>query len=55
MAPKVLRKSGNAVVQKGGKGHCDEAQGLRQKSYGKDRSLNGDVHFSGNLALSFTY
>ena len=49
-APKVLRKSGNAVVQKGGKGHCDAGSGVEaiEIPTGKiDRSM-GDVHSSGN-------
>lgn len=48
--PKVLAKSGNAAVQKGGKGFCDVGQKIKalDKPAGAvDRSM-GDVHPEGN-------
>lgn len=48
--PKVLTKSGNAAVQKGGKGFCDVGQkvkALDKPAGAVDRSM-GDVHPEGN-------
>lgn len=48
--PKILAKSGNAAVQKGGKGFCDVGQRVKamdKPAGGVDRSM-GDVHPEGN-------
>ena len=51
--PKVLAKSGNAQVQKGGKGHCDASEGIdaiERLSGHVDRSMGdvpeGNPHYS---------
>lgn len=54
--PKVLQKSGNVKVQKGGKGFCEtgaKVSALDKKEGNVDRSL-GDVHPEGNPHFHFS-
>ena len=49
-APKVLSRSGNRQVQKGGKGHCETGKNVKaiQVPKGEITRALGDVHAQGN-------
>ena len=49
-APKVLSRSGNRQVQKGGKGHCETGKNVKaiQVPKGEITRAMGDVHAQGN-------
>lgn len=54
--PKVLTKSGNSRVQKGGKGHCVLGESIKpiEKIHGHTDRSQGDVHPEGNPHFSLS-